>query len=316
MPSPLLTPEALRAALVRLIGAEACDTARFGIAVSGGPDSMALLAVAAETFPGRVSAATVDHGLRAESAGEAAMVGTWCADSGVPHATLRPAMPITGSLQAAARAWRYALLEQWRVAAGIDWLMTAHHADDQLETLVMRLNRASGLTGLAGIRAQQGHVLRPLLAIRREALVETARARELPSVDDPSNRDDRFDRARVREALAASNLLDADAISSSASHLAEAEAAIEWAIEQLADERMVIDDGVTTLDASTLPREFQRRLLLIALTGMGEDPPRGRTLDAALDALESGGSAMIGNHIVTAKDARWTIRPAPPRSVR
>ena len=312
----MLTPEALRAAIARLIGAEACDSDRFGIAVSGGPDSMALLAVAAESFPGRVSAATVDHGLRAESAGEAAMVAGACATLDVSHVTLRPATPITGSLQAAARVARYALLEQWRVAAGIDWLMTAHHADDQLETLVMRLNRASGLTGLAGIRAQQGPILRPLLAIRREALVETVRARELPSVDDPSNRDDRFDRARIRKALAGSDLLDADAISSSASHLAEAEQALEWAAGQLAGERLSIHGGMATLDASALPCEFQRRLLLIALAAIGEEPPRGRTLDAALEALEAGNSTMIGDHIIAARDARWIIRPAPPRSTR
>ena len=306
----------MRAAIVRLVGAEAIERDRFGIAVSGGPDSMALLAVAAEALPGRVKAATVDHGLRAESADEAVMVASACAALHVPHVTLQPATPITGSLQAAARAARYALLEAWRVTAGLDWIMTAHHADDQLETLVMRLNRASGLAGLAGIRARQGHILRPLLAVRREVLVETARARELPWVDDPSNQDDRFDRARIRKALATSGLLDADAVSSSASHLAEAEEALDWAAAMLAGERLGIDDGIATVEASALPRELQRRLLLIALAAMGEKPPRGRTLDAALEALEAGESAMVGNHVLAAKDARWTIRAAPPRSPR
>lgn len=277
---------------------------------------MALLAIAAETFPERVAAATVDHGLRTESADEAAMVADACAALHVPHAILRPATPITGSLQAAARAARYALLAEWRQVGEIDWLMTAHHADDQLETLVMRLNRASGLTGLAGIRSRQGAILRPLLAVRREALVETVRARGLPSVDDPSNRDDRFDRARIRKALAGSDVLDAAAVSSSASHLAEAEQALDWAAAQLASERLGVDDGGATFDATGLPRELQRRLLLIALANMTEESPRGRTLDAALDALETGGNAMIGNHIVAAKDARWTIRPAPPRTLR
>lgn len=306
----------MRAAIVRLVGAEAIERDRFGIAVSGGPDSMALLAVAAEALPGRVKAATVDHGLRAESADEAVMVASACAALHVPHVTLQPATPITGSLQAAARAARYALLEAWRVTAGLDWIMTAHHADDQLETLVMRLNRASGLAGLAGIRARQGHILRPLLAVRREVLVETARARELPWVDDPSNQDDRFDRARIRKALATSGLLDADAVSSSASHLAEAEEALDWAAAMLAGERLGIDDGVATLDLSALPREIQRRLLLMALTKVGEESVRGRTLDAALDALQSGESAMIGGHILTADDPHWTIRPAPPRNSR
>jgi tRNA(Ile)-lysidine synthase len=310
----LLTSEALRGPIVRLIGAEASESNSFGIAVSGGPDSMALLAVAAEAFPGRISAATVDHGLRAESANEAAMVAGICASLTVPHTILRPATPITGSVQAAARAVRYALLEQWRVAAGVDWLMTAHHADDQLETLVMRLNRSSGLAGLAGIRARQGNIVRPLLAVRREVLVETVRARGLPSVEDPSNIDDRFDRARVRKALASSDLLDAAAVSSSARHLSEAEEALDWTVTRLAGERLVIADGVAALDASALPRDIQRRLLLVALAAMGEEPPRGRTLDAALEALEAGDNAMIGDHILAPGNARWTIRAAPPRS--
>ena len=107
------------------------------------------------------------------------MVAQWCAGRGIPHATLSPSSPITGSIQASARAARYALLHQWRQERALGWLLTAHHADDQLETLLMRLNRSSGVGGLAGIRARNGTVLRPMLSWRRAELMEIARAQGL-----------------------------------------------------------------------------------------------------------------------------------------
>ena len=106
MPDPL-SPELNRgfaAALAAVAGEEGGSRGRFGIAVSGGPDSMALLDLAATALPGRVEAATVDHGLRPGAAEEAAMDARWCAGRGITHVTLRPAQPITGSLQAEARA--------------------------------------------------------------------------------------------------------------------------------------------------------------------------------------------------------------------
>lgn len=148
--------------------AENAASARFGVAVSGGPDSMALLDLAARAFSGRVEAATVDHGLREASADEAAMVADWCGNAGIAHATLHPKGAVRGNVQSWARSQRYALLEEWRTAQGLDWLLTAHHADDQLETLLMRLNRGAGVGGLAGVRARQGVVLRPLLGKTKE----------------------------------------------------------------------------------------------------------------------------------------------------
>jgi tRNA(Ile)-lysidine synthase len=308
-----LTPATLHDAVARLIGAQPAQTDRFGVAVSGGPDSMALLVLALDAFPGRVQAATVDHGLRAESATEAALVADVCHTLSVPHRILHPSAPIAGSLQAAARAARYAALEQWREDQRIDWLLTAHHADDQLETLVMRLNRASGLAGLSGIRARQGRVLRPLLAVRRADLDALVAAHGLPTVDDPSNRDPRFDRARIRAALAASDLLDASAAAASAAHLAQEEAALAWVTAELAAVRISSDGAACHVDMARLPPALRRRLLIAALTTAGEPAPRGEAVEGAMAAVARGAQAMIGNRLLSADSDLWTIRPAPPR---
>jgi tRNA(Ile)-lysidine synthase len=112
------------------------------LAVSGGPDSMAMLTLAAATFPGRIRVATVDHRLRAAAAAEAEMVANHCALLHVPHATLIPDAPITGaSIQAAARQVRYRLLADHARGVGAETIATAHHADDQAETFLMRAAR-------------------------------------------------------------------------------------------------------------------------------------------------------------------------------
>lgn len=308
-----LTAETLRAAVAQIVGDEAVAHDRFGIAVSGGPDSMALLALAAEAFSGRTRAATVDHGLRAGSADEAAMVAAFAGQLAVPHITLRPCEPIGGSVQAAARTVRYALLDAWRREQALDWVLTAHHADDQLETLVMRLSRASGLTGLSGIRARTGHVLRPLLDVRRADLLDHVQAHAIPYVEDPSNSDARFDRARVREQLRRCDLVDPVSASRSAANLARDAEALDWAMARLADERLVGDAGDLAIDVAGLPPGAVRRLLLVALARAGEAEPRAATMDEALTRLSRGIAVMAGNSLISADGAVWRVRAAPPR---
>ena len=149
--------------------------------------------MAQAALPGQIAAATVDHGLRAESAGEAAMVAEFCGELGVPHATLAVTLA-PGNLQAEARAARYAALAGWMAEQGLSALATAHHADDQAETLLLRLGRGSGVAGLAGVRAS-GTVpgtnlalLRPLLGWRRAELAAVVAAAGMTAVQDPSNR--------------------------------------------------------------------------------------------------------------------------------
>nr|WP_218036068.1 tRNA lysidine(34) synthetase TilS [Sphingobium sp. 15-1] len=302
----------MREAIEALV--EDAASARFGVAVSGGPDSMALLDLAARAFPGRVEAATVDHGLREASAAEAAMVADWCRQAGIAHATLHPQGAVRGNVQSWARAQRYALLEEWRAARGLDWLLTAHHADDQLETLLMRLNRGAGVGGLAGVRARQGTVLRPLLDVRKADLHAYALARDLPQVDDPSNSDLRFDRAALRMALSGVDWIDAAAAGRSAAALAEAEEALDWAVEGLEARHVLPDGDGLALDRTDLPRELLRRLILRMVARLQPDaaPPRGDAVDRLIAAARRGGKMSIGRLVLKGGE-RWTLKVAPQR---
>lgn len=309
---------------VRAVGGALADDAPIALAVSGGPDSMAMLLLAAAAFPGQVLAATVDHGLRPEAAGEAAMVAAVCAGLGVPHETLSPAAPIAGSsVQKQAREARYDALVSWAERHGAYPLLTAHHADDQAETLLMRLNRASGVAGLSGIRPWRFErnclLLRPLLGWRRARLRMIAEAAGVPWVDDPSNADPRHDRTEVRMYLAQQSLLDPAALAQSAAHLGEAEEALEALTRMFEADRWSGRKGL--LRAADLPREVQRRLVRRAVAetraahGIGTPPFSDATnIEALLDTLEAGKSATQAGVLVTpARDGRWHFAPAPPR---
>lgn len=299
--------------LERLLGRPVAPNDRIGIAVSGGPDSMALLALSHTAFPGQIEAATIDHGFRAEAAGEAAMVARWCGEHAIRHVTLRPPAPITGNLQSAARAERYRLLWEWCDERGLSWLMTAHHADDQLETLLMRLNRGSGLAGLAGVRGRSDRLLRPLLHWRRSELADVAKEAGCPTVQDPSNSDPRFDRAAIRLQLSETDWLDSVSASRSAAALAEAEMALEWVVNSL-DEQFIVQTGREfRLSRIDFPREVQRRLLLRMLARLDPDlSPRGDAIDQALVQLALGKKYTIGRLLLSGGDG-WTVEPAPPR---
>lgn len=308
-PSPAQTAR-FRRDLEALVGSA---PGRLGLAVSGGPDSLALLLLAAGAFPGRIQAATVDHQLRPESAGEAAFVAALCSGLGVAHATLHPSAPISGSLQAEARRVRYGLLDAWREREGLDWLLTAHHLDDQAETVLMRLNRGAGVAGLSGVRAVNGRVLRPLLGWRRAELAEVVKAAGVEAVEDSSNADRRFDRVRMRQALAESDWLDPGPIARSAAALAEAEDALAWTTDQLLESRIEQEGDALLLDPSGLPAELRRRLALAILFRLGATGlPRGDEVSRLISALELGATATLAG-IRCCGGVRWRFEAAPPR---
>ena len=292
---------------------------KLGLAVSGGPDSMALLLLAAEALPGRIEAATVDHGLRAGSADEAAFVGTECAKLGVPHAALAVVVP-PGNVQSEARAARYAALAGWMAERSLAALATAHHADDQAETLLMRLGRGSGVAGLAGVRARglvpgtRLPLLRPLLGWRRAELAEKVAAAGIEAAQDPSNADDRFDRVRLRKALAEADWLDVPAVADSAAHLAEASAALEWAAAREWSER-VEETGLGVTYRPHAPRAIALRVLARIVARLDGAEPRGSAVARLHDALTAGQPASIGALIARPSFEGWSFSRAPRRRI-
>jgi tRNA(Ile)-lysidine synthase len=219
---------------------------KLGIALSGGGDSLALLLLAHAALPERVEAATVDHRLRRESAGEAELAANYCSDIGVPHQTLQVEVA-EGNLQDRARAARYEALEQWCVDRDLDGLSTAHQMDDQAETFLMRLNRGSGVSGLASIRALGRlpnapiRLVRPLLGWRRAELVDLVKDFGWSPVEDPSNESTDFDRVRMRQNLSRCDWLDVTAIGRSARYMAEADETLKWAVDREYVERVSFD---------------------------------------------------------------------------
>ena len=293
--------------------------ARIGIAVSGGPDSLALLLLANAARPGAIEAASVDHGLRAESAGEAAMVADLCGRLGVPHKILLADWPEApkANVQAAARAMRYRLLNECAIERGLSAILTAHHADDQAETLLMRLFRGAGVGGLGGTRAKRALseevlLLRPLLGWRKSELEGMVRAAGLSPVEDPSNSDPRHDRSRIRQLLGSLDGLDPARLALSASAIRDADEAVEWALAPLIETRIRRDGDALVIDPADLPREFRRRLLLAAFAELAAPPPRGPELMRALAALEAGGTASLSG-LKLEGGTCWRLWSAPPR---
>lgn len=298
-----------------------------GLGVSGGPDSIALLLLAAEARPLKVEAATVDHSLRPESRAEAEMVAALCERIGVPHAILTctwDEKPQT-ALQERARIMRYRLLGSWARERGLGALATAHHLDDQAETLLMRLGRGAGVKGLAGMRRNTRPpgasvaLLRPLLGWRHSELEAVCAAAGVTPVEDPSNEDEQFERVRVRKALAQAEWLDAAAVAESASHLAEADGALHWATDLEWQRAVHQSDGQLVYEPTDAPREIRRRIirraiLMLATEGRGTEP-RGRELDQVLAALRAGRQATLRG-VLCMGGPEWRFSRAPRRKTQ
>ncbi|WP_165498275.1 tRNA lysidine(34) synthetase TilS [Siculibacillus lacustris] len=290
------------------------DRAGVALGVSGGADSSALLhlwARARTVDPALPPAMvlSVDHRLRAESATEAAIVAARAAALGLPHQTLAWTGPKpAGDLQASARRARRALMRDALEARGWDTLVLAHHADDQAETFLARLARGSGVVGLAAMaplhRAEGMWIARPFLALPKRRLTATLTAAGIDWIEDPSNADRRFDRARWRAAMPdlAALGLTRERLVATARAMARAAVALDGLGEALtATAEVVHPAGWTTLDAATwaaAPEEIRLRCLsrAIARVGGGDYGPRlddVERLDAALIGARAGGSALV-----------------------
>ena len=236
------------------------------LAVSGGPDSVALMLLAAEwrdscAAPPQLYVATVDHGLRQDSHREAEMVARWAAELALPHTTLiwqgvKPA----SCVQERAREARYALLFDHAARIGADPVMTAHHADDQAETVLFRLLRGSGISGLSGmassIQRNGIKLARPLLSCTKAQLVSLCETRAHAFFSDPSNDDFAFARTRMRRLthLLAEEGLDRKSLLRLGHRAARADAALERQAVAIA----------ATLNAKREPGKFEANILALA----------------------------------------------------
>jgi len=278
------------------------------LAVSGGPDSTALmLLVARWADRPPVLAATVDHGLRPESAHDAETVAENAAALGLPWRVLAVPEPFPGgNLQDWARRVRYGWLVTAAREAGFDTIVTAHHREDQAETFLLRLARGSGVYGLAGMpresRVDGVELVRPLIDVPRRALAEIAADSGLPVADDPSNADPRFDRVRMRSLMPqlAAHGLTAERLAETAARLGRAGAALDHYAGRLIAERFEADRygrvGGPARALAEVPEEVALRALALILKAVGgaEYTPRLESVEALRRAvLDAGGSTAL-----------------------
>jgi tRNA(Ile)-lysidine synthase len=312
------------------------------IAVSGGPDSTALAVLAARWRKARghgpmLGILTVDHGLRPGSNREAEAVGALADAIGLSHATLvwRGAKPTTG-VQEAARTARYRLLISQAKARGCGAIALGHTLDDQAETVLFRLSRGSGLTGLSAMRPASRRdgiaLLRPLLGVPKARLVATLRAAGVPFVEDPSNVDTRYARARLRvlAPLLAEEGLTPARLALFARRMARADEALERAADQ-AGARTALgpwqDGGPVRLDLAgfgDLPKEIGLRLLARAIGHCGREGPAelakleamAEQIHARLKGEPTPLRRTLAGALVTIRRGELCVSAAPDRRKR
>jgi tRNA(Ile)-lysidine synthase len=311
------------------------------LAVSGGPDSIALMWLAARWRRAlargpQLIAVTVDHGLRPEAAREARDVKRLAARLDLAHRTLRwtGAKPKTG-LPAAARAARYRLLAQAARRSGATHILTAHTRDDQAETLLMRMLRGSGIAGLAAMARETERegvrLARPLLEVPKSQLIATVKKARLDFADDPTNRDTNYTRPRLRALMPA--LAEEGGDSRNLTRLALRLARANAAVEVLADgaerylalrDRNASQPGFDATAFVALPEEIRLRLLHRAIDRAGHEGPaelgKVEALLAVLDRAIVGGEGTLkqtlAGALISLARGRIRVEPAPPRRGR
>ncbi|SFL27721.1 tRNA(Ile)-lysidine synthase [Bradyrhizobium sp. NFR13] len=312
------------------------------LAVSGGPDSVALMWLAARWRRGLkrgpdLIAVTIDHGLRPEAALEARDVKRLAASLDIPHRTLRwtGAKPKTG-LPAAARDARYLLLAKAARSAGASHVLTAHTRDDQAETLLMRMARGSGIAGLAGmarLTERDGiQLARPFLHVAKVQLVATLTKAKIDFATDPSNSDPSYTRPRLRALMPAlaSEGFDSRNLARLATRLRRADVALELMVDGaerfLALHSPKLPEAIDAGAFAGLAEEIRVRLLLRMIDQVGHEGPaelgKVETLVFAMvQAARSGGKGILlkqtlAGAMITLTHDRLRIVPAPPRRRR
>jgi tRNA(Ile)-lysidine synthase len=324
------------------------------LAVSGGPDSLALMWLAARwrhalSRGPRLLAVTVDHGLRREAAREAREVKRLARSLGLTHRTMRwtGAKPKSG-LPAAARSARYRLLVKAARESGATHILTAHTRDDQAETLLMRLVRGSGIAGLSAMARESERegvrLARPLLDVPKSQLIATLLKAKLGFADDPTNRDTSFTRPRLHALMPALAAEGGDArnLARLASRLARANTAIELLVDgaerylTLRDRMTAAPSGADVVAAKSfdakafaaMSDEIRLRLLLRAINRFGHEGPaelgKVEVLLSALDEAmaESPGKRSprlkqtLAGALISLADDRISVAAAPPRRRR
>lgn len=284
----------------------------FGLACSGGADSMALADAAIDTCGAvNVLIIHVDHGLSPGSAAVAAGVADWAHTRGVAAVVKTVVVEPRASLEAAARDARYAALSEVAAETGASWIFLAHTARDQAETVLMRILRGTGPAGLAGIPVLRPPFARPLLELPRSVIDGYVAARELPTWSDPMNTDERLARVRVRRrhlpALREENPSLDDVLCRLAASAREWAAAIDVLARPLAS--FPIDcRGVVSL-----PPAVRKRIYALALEneGLGYDAVHLDQLDALAlrDAAGEVGLDVPGGRVVRSYDRLDLDRP-------
>ncbi len=317
MPQNRLTQQVADAFLPR-------PPAVLGVAVSGGGDSMALLHLLHKLctlHSTRLRVVTVDHGLRSEAASEAQMVADVCGKLGLLHDVLHwEGWDGSGNLQDAARRARYGMMADWGRRHDVEAIAVGHSADDQAETVLMRLARRSGVDGLSGMKRRlvmEGMTwVRPLLGASRSDLRDYLIQSDVPWIEDPSNKNENFERIRARKVLEALEPLGITVcgLAEVADNMLEARKALEWQTFLAARDSIYVNGGAVVVDdrkMRLMPDEVQRRLLVRAMNWISGEayPARRQAVMSVLKGLRRGQAGTAeGCHARRVGGAVWIFR--------
>ena len=290
-----------------------------GLAVSGGGDSIALMQLAARRLPpNKLFAITVDHGLRREAADEVALVAEQAEALGVKHDIARWQWDGQGNLQAAAREGRWAAIRHWALTYNLRSVWLGHTEDDQVETVLMRLARGSGIDGLTAMyptaRRDGLRIFRPLLGCTRAALRDWLKAAGVGWCEDPSNDDPRFDRVRARQML--TQLCDLGLtrkrLLQTVDHMQAAHLTLQHAAKQFAQEHVRQDAGDLIFSPAALALDKADAPRRVMAAGFGwvsgqKYRPRFEQLRNAAEAVKKGQTVTLGGCLL-APDQSGAVR--------